>query len=227
MKYFGIYKYFVQGFRLANRETLQLIRFNLLILAVIAFVSYIAALGAIKLTYSRGLQELIVIMASFPFVIYIAAGAMYYYISYSKGMSVRLNQLYRGYRWFSSYFWYGLFIMIMYMVFWKGLPDVFTMKEKSLPVITGTLCSFYVILRLFFLPLVFVDTKLTIEESIIESIRLSRNIQLQLLLFLLFAITILATGFTIFGAGILYAGSVILLAYIKFYLAVRDEYYSD
>lgn len=227
MKYMRCFSFFAHGIRLTNKDLLQSIRFNLLLFAIAFFFSYISAVVAIKLTYSRYMQEAIVLLLSFPFITYTAAGTMYYYTSWSKGVTVRLNQMYRAYRYFTYYLVYALFLVGIYLIFWKRLPLIFDVAiENSIPLAAASLFFIYCIIRLFFLPVVFVDTRLSFEESIIEALRISRNKELEVILFIFISICLCIGGLLAFGAGILYSTAVIILAYIKFYLVVRDEYHS-
>ncbi|MFW6365976.1 MAG: hypothetical protein ACOC2H_05820 [Spirochaetota bacterium] len=219
---------FGYGFRQTNSDVIQFIRFNLLVFAIIFFFSYVSALAAIRFTYSRTLQETIVLFLSLPIVTYAAAGTMYYYISYSKGITVRLNQLYRGYRYFLHYLLYAFILDCIYIVFWKNVPELFgAFQDSMLPLAAGSVFFMYAVLRLFFLPIVLVDTRLPFEESLIESLRLSRTNMTGILLFVAVSVLLLCAGLLIAGAGILYSSAVILLSYIKYYLDCRDELYAD
>lgn len=228
MKAFRCISFFSYAISQTNRDILQFLRVNLLVFSVVFFFSYMSAIAALRITYSRNLQEVIVLLFSFPFITYAAAGAVYYYTTFAKGVTVRLNLLYRAYRWFTYYLVYAVFLILVYLLYWKRLPQVCEYPDwNSLPVAFGALFSFYVVLRLFFLPLIFVDMRLSLEESVIESLRLSRGTMPCIILFLCIALCLLVTGILCVGAGVLYAAAVITIAYIKFYLVVRDEHYQD
>ncbi len=227
MKVFRSVSFFSYGIKQTNNDLLQFVRFNLLILAITFFFTYISALAAIKITYSRYMQEVIVLLFSFPFVTYTAAGTMYYYISFSKGITVRLNQMYRAYRWFKHYLLYAFCLVFVYLIFWKRIPMIFDMLyENTLPIAAGSAFFLFLVVRLFFLPVVLVDTKLTFEESIIQSLRLSRGAAAEICIFVFISLCLAAAGLLLFGAGILYSAAVVIFAYIKFYREVRDGHNS-
>lgn len=222
MKLLNVATCFTTGIRLANSNLLQFVRFNLLIFALFFFVSYLAAILGIKLTYNRRLQELMVIVVTFPVMIYAGAGALYYYLSYTKGVVVRLSKLYRGYRWFLNFAKFGFLVLMVYqLVFVPALRYQEYELEEQVRLLAGGFFFFWLVIRLFFLPILFIDFDDNFERSLFESMRLSKGYFVNILLFIACAAVVLSVGFFLAGAGLLYATAIVLLGYIKFYDMVK------
>lgn len=224
MKKINVLRLFLSAAILTNRNILSLLRVNLLLLSVIFFVSYCAAAAGIKITYDRRLQELLAITISFPFISYLFAGAVYYYLSYYKGVTVRLNQIYMGFRWFSNFSKLGFVLLIVYYMI---IIPVFSFNEYNLEekirVGTGTLFFLWFLVRNFFLPILFVDFDDSFEELLFKSLSLSRGYVFRIIIFIAASFAVVAAGLAIAGFGVLYSISVVALAYIRFYFLVRSR----
>ena len=224
MQKISILRLFWSAAILTNRNILSLLRVNLLLLSVIFFVSYCAAVAGIKITYDRKLQEILAITISFPFLSYLLAGAVYYYLSYYKGVTVRLNQIYMGFRWFLNFAKLGFVLLIVY---YMVIIPVFSFYEYNLEekirVGTGALFFIWFLVRNFFLPVLFVDFDDSFEELLFKSLSLSRGYVLRIIVFIIIGFVAVMAGLVIGGFGVLYSISVVALAYIRFYYLVRSR----
>ncbi|MDA3899143.1 MAG: hypothetical protein PF637_01350 [Spirochaetes bacterium] len=215
---------FLSGFRLANRNVLLFLRVNLLLFSIIFFLSYCAAVASIKITYDRKLQELIVLALSFPFLSYLFAGTIYYYLSYFKGLTVRLNQIYMGFCWIKNFLKLSFVLLIVYQIIIIPIFSFYEYElEEQIRVGTGALFFLWFIIRNFFLPILFVDYNRTFEDQLFKSLSLSKGYVFHIILFLLIAFIIFLLGAAFAGFGMLYSISVIILAYMKFYHLVRSN----
>jgi len=212
------------GIRNFFRNYLQLFRVNLLFFSIVLYVSYLGAVIAINLFYTRRLQEIFLVVFAFPFISYFTSGLLYYHISSSKNLAGRLAQIYRGYIWFFSYAVYFFLMFLFYQLIIKQLRYFFDYSpERRLELVLSIIVIVWFYIRSFFVPILLIVGKNNFSDAFFESWNISRKNSFTVILFSIFSLIIISAGFLFFIIGVVPAISIVIFAYINMYNSLTSN----
>ncbi len=157
-------------------NALKFFRSNVLFLSLTIITNYFAALLTLELTLRRFYQEIILMLMVIPTGSYLVGGFLYHYISYMRGVTITVNQIFRGYRWYWSILLYNTSLYLLYLLFLRLVPDFFDLGlVYQVRIMLGIIFALWIFIRTIVIVPIVIDQNVNFVEATRRSFALTRG----------------------------------------------------